>query len=223
MRGVLKKKSLVLLLVIILFALGIIFYFIYSSPRFQKTSGVENIKKAIITQVEIPNNASIEKGRVLETLSILDDPKKTPEEKYEALTSIAFYFNYAYSVNNDPSLREFVNDKLNNLAKTNFPEQYKETDFSIGCADSKCGDELDPDIENILKNISTLSGVELAYKQIVSENLRQAAFTPSSQMEDKRTGMKLAVNQLERLNSPQASSAAQSIRKYFENKYKTAL
>lgn len=221
-----QKKLLIFSLVIFIIILipiliSLIYYF---GPRQTNKKADLLINKArseilLSTNSKLPDSIeTIFKGLTNDSLS--------QKEKYETLKKLSYYFSSVYDETHAPGIRQFTSDVMGKYAKDNFPKYYIADNFIISCADPVCGEKLDPQIEKVLKDISSIE-IPNEEKNVVKYNLTLATYmssTPTSKdFEEKRFGMRLAAQQLKHYGNPKASEAAKLIESYFLNKYKSEL
>lgn len=207
------------LIVILFFLIICIPLLVYLISRPTKTQTfVNNVEKKVLSvsgYKELPPN-------IKNYLSIVNDVSKPKSERYQAMSMLGFAFSYAYTANHDPSIRKFSSATLDSYAKSQFPEYYNESDFNIPCADIECGQKLDPEMEKIIKSVKE-NNIPSYMKNTIITNLISAGYTPDSDLTEKKYGIKLAVDQLRRTGSPEASKSAETLVKYFKDKYKVDL
>jgi hypothetical protein len=68
------------------------------------------------------------------------DSSKSEKDRYKALTQAKIELLYLYTFGSNPKARTLL-DALSIFAKTNFPKEYKQADFSYPCQDPNCSDD----------------------------------------------------------------------------------
>lgn len=214
-----KKRSLILilipLLIILILSLIGIYYFINANRLTDSKQVSTKIK-----EISQKNKSSLDYGRIEKQLEILNNEKLSSKERYIALENIAFYFATSYAAVKNPEYRKFVSS-LGDYAKQNFPDQYKDSTFNLGCSDAQCGEKPDQEFKQIQKEINE-AGIEKAYLDTINRNLEQAGFIPSQSEIDKtekKFGYSLVIDNLLFFNNPKASAAAEHLREYANKKY----
>lgn len=209
--------ALACLLLLILTSLSAIYYLNLKQKSKDPVPLIKEAESIISLSINRKVPDSIEK--------ILDEVKnenKSKRERYEALKDIALYLSSVYDETHAPDIRRFTSEVLGKYAKENFPEYYNKGNFTLICSDPYCGEKIDQELEKILNDIVS-SGIPNYAKDIAKYNLTLAGYIPSSELEEKRTGMSLTAFQLEQYGDPKASEAAKSLKSYFLKKYKTDL
>ena len=158
--------------------------------------------------------------RIKDTLVKVNDTKLSPEERYKQLTNIYFYFSAAYSTTHDSTIRDYVNNDLNEFAKKNFSNQYQSGDFEIPCADPICGHALDPEVKEVL-SIITESKLPEDVRSVTLKNLTTSGYIPEK--DQALFGYGLVLMDLDQAALPVASTAASILRKYVKSKYNNKL
>lgn len=153
-----------------------------------------------------------------EVSQILADTKKSPDEKYQALTNLSFYLSSEYTATKDPSIRTFSKNVVGKYAKDNFPDLYRDSDFNIPCSDPECGQELDPEIKKIINTLVN-SKVDPVVIDVISRNLTTAGHVPDSAFDNKRSGFSISYYQMIEANNSVASKAASMLKSFAKNKY----
>lgn len=212
---------LLFLLIIIIAVLSA--YFVYKNRQINKTRYETKIFQEDLTEkiLSVTNSKELPEN-IKNYLSIINDATKLKDERYQALSMLGFAFSYEYTISHDPSIRKFSSVVLGAYAKSQFPEFYNESDFNIPCADSQCGQELDPEIEKVIKTINE-NEIPDYMKNTIIRNLTSAGYAPDSDLAEKKYGIKLAVDQLRRTGDPEASQSAEKLVKYFKDRYKADL
>lgn len=216
------KKIFYLLLLVLVTSFTIILIF---TILYLNTKEANKNPSTLITESEsLIESVSNEKlpDSIKSMFNSLGDTKKSKKDQYETIKNIKLYFSSVYDSTNVPEIRNFSSNVLGKYAKENYPQYYKSDDFIITCADPYCGEKIDSDLQKILDMISS-SKIADSTKGVVNYNITLAAYIPKDNLSEKKTGMRLAVLQLENTGNSQASEAAKKLREYFSNKYKTAL
>lgn len=215
-----KKLLSILLLAFFLITVSLLAIYIVSlrSTASQKNKYLhftEAVKTKILSYTD---NKQLPQKIVL-MLNQLNDPKASDEAKYKTLLTLEFYFANEYSSYHDPSIREFVKNVMGNFAKDNLSKYYKEANFNEVCADPKCGQEIDKELNKIIQLINSDNNIEKAYRDTFIDNLKTAAYLPDSDILNKQFGLGLVASGLEEIGQKSASDTANLIKIYFKNKY----
>lgn len=211
-----KSKKFLLTLIIFLI-IAIIGVFIHYQIQKNKKAEISNQTSKEISKKADNYKASFNPNQVQASLNILNNNKLSDKERYKALKDITFYFSIAYANSHDPDVRVYVLS-LKDFAKKNFPKDYQEADFNIPCADPGCGEKPDEEIKQIRKEINE-SGIDPEYLRTINANFDQASYIPISEDFDKQYGFGLVLSQLEDMNNPKASAAAQRLKNYLKVRY----
>ncbi|GEM_PF-3100831 len=212
MRGLISKKLIFLIscFVFLLFLIPtVLFLFLQDSKGDKKAEEIGTTAtkyKRYLNQDQIEN-----------ALNILRNEKLPSEQRYESLKDLAFYFSTAYAASHEPAIREYVGS-IKSFAKTNYPKYYEEGLFDVGCADPSCGEKPDEEIKQIQKEINE-AGIQIEYLDTINKNLEQSIYIPIEQIDDKKYGFELVIEQLIFENNPKASAAAEHLTNYVKRKY----
>jgi hypothetical protein len=144
------------------------------------------------------------------------------DAKYEQ-----FYFATArvqalYTDTNNPGLYDFINKDLNNFAKKNFPDKYKEGGFIYPCQDPICAKDPQPEeIKEIIFEIENGKFSENT-KYIIPINLNSASF-----LDGKLEKFQMYANTLALLRDPhgiddieKSNELADNLEAYLESNFK---
>lgn len=212
-----KKRYFIVLFVLItvfLIVLTIINNYLTSNSR-SSVKFTNDVKSKILSYT---NNAPLPE-RINRYLTIINNPKSSDQEKYNALTALEFFFSMQYISSFDPTVRSYVNDTMNNFAKNNLSKYYKKADFNIPCSDPTCGNKIDSKGQEIIDSISNNNQIEPIYKDTILSNLKTTLYLPDVNKQDKASGLNIVVTQLQKLNNNQASKSAKLLIDYFHNRY----
>lgn len=218
----LKRKNFIilLLLVTVIIAIVILVYILYFSKLVapskvdnQATTNITREIKSIVSE----NTGQFNQAQAKAALDILNNAKLSDKERYEALKDIAFYFGVAYAASHDPQFRKNI-ITIMDYAKNNFSNLYEEEFFATGCADPECGEQKDDEFKKIEQEINE-SGISLEYLNTTTKNLEQAIYMPADEVDEKKYGFGLVIDQLYIQNNPLASAAAEHLKSYVEEKY----
>lgn len=209
------KLIIVIITTLILFLISILILINYNNNQKFKTFSNKIEKQSSYYKNEFPNE------HVLKNLYVLENSKLPNTEKYQALTQIVFYFKNVYFEINSPEIRNFAIE-IDKFASENFKDEYNKFDFIIQCTDEECGEKITPEIKAFIIEIENLD-IDPVYKKSILYNIRNGALTPNDNFydrQDKQISFGLAVNTLNSLENPQASSTAKKIKDYFDNNYR---
>ncbi|MBI4098174.1 MAG: hypothetical protein HY426_04005 [Candidatus Levybacteria bacterium] len=212
-----RRLLFVFFFIFIIVCLVLIGYFIYQRSRPTNTF-VNNVEKKVLAvsgYKELPAN-------IEDKLSIINNTKKTKDERYKALYDLSFIFANAYSTTHDPSIRKFSSEVIDSYFKSQFPDEYNDSLFNFPCADPECGQKLSPEIESVIKEVSG-NDIPSYMKNTIIINLTSAGYVPDSDIDGKRFGINLVVDQLKETGDAQASKSAEKLVNYFKDRYKADL
>lgn len=207
------------LLVIFFFLIICIPLLVYLISKTTKTQTfVNKVEEKVLTtsgNKKLPVN-------IEDKLSTINNTKKTREERYNALFDLSFIFANAYSTTHDPTIRRFSSEVIDSYFKSQFPDKYNDSLFNFPCADPECGQKLSPEIETVIKEVSE-NDIPSYMKKTIIINLTSAGYVPNRDIEGKRFGIKLVVDQLKETGDAEASKSAETLVNYFKDKYKVDL
>lgn len=218
-----RRFLFVFLFIFIIIGITLSGYFIYQRNKIAKTQAdtkifVNDVKTEVLSvsgQKDLPAN-------IEDKLLTLNDMKKTKDERYRALDDLSFIFANAYSTTHDPSIRKFSSIVLDRYFKSQFPDKYNDSLFNFPCADPECGQKLSPEIESVIKEVNE-NDIPSYMKKTIIINLTSAGYVPDSDIEGKRFGINLVVEQLRETGDPEASKSAEKLVSYFKDRYKLDL
>ena len=213
-----KKIFLLLTLLISGVIILIIAFILYLNTKGKQASS--NTITAEISSEALKLEPALSSERVKDALKKVNNAKLSDEERYKELANIYFYFSAAYSNIHDPSIRTFVNSRIDSYAKKTFPKLYQEGDFIIPCADSHCGKPIDNEIKEIIDIISK-SNLSTDIKDVIVKNLTTTGYIIN--IEQAKSGYSIVLLDLDQASNAQASKAAILLRNYIKDKYNIEL
>ncbi|OGH47963.1 MAG: hypothetical protein A3A51_05095 [Candidatus Levybacteria bacterium RIFCSPLOWO2_01_FULL_39_10] len=194
--------------------------FIFNDVAFEKV--LNRKTEAFISQVDkiVKEESGAENTPegIQNIYNILEDSSTSKEEKYQSLQKLSFYFSDAYSQTHDPKFKDYSINVIGKYAEENFPSLYNPTDFDMACADPVCGQELTPEIKDILDLIknSDMANIE---KRVIVFNLEVAGYMPEDQIDYRGSIFSMSYFDLISTANPTASRAAKLLKDYAESKY----
>lgn len=220
-----RTKKISLILIIVLGVLATIVMGIYFARN--KYISSENDAATVFAQdvryfVIEATNSALPNERIEKELAKLRDKSLSDQEKFDALSTLAFYFADEYATTHDPKVREFSSTVLAKYAKEKFPKHYNESMFNFVCADLTCGQKLSPELNQIIKLVKE-SKAEPDYKNTIISNLTNVGYIPDSETDEKMYGFSFIYPQMLELGDPKASEAAALLKKYAKQKYNLGL
>ena len=214
--------SFVSVLVLIAIILAVIFFlnFIYNpSGRSLKNSE----KFSTDLKVALTNTLGKEYPIAIKNqVDVLNNPKKTDKEKYEALQRLSYYFSAEYSRTHNPKIKEYNDTVLNEFAKENYNDFYNQSHFRILCSDTICGQKLSTELVEVI-NITKSSRIRDYAKVTIEKNLTTAGYAPDKDIDNKRFGFSIVYGQLSKYGDSEASRAAALLKDFAKNKYQIDL
>ena len=225
MLRLLSRKYIILFLSLIVLIVIIALVYLIYFQNFGSKSKINNQEVAKLSQdiqstVE-KNTTRFNQSQVKSALDLLNNSKLSDTERFKGIKDISFYYQVAYAASHDPKLREQA-EILADFAKTNFPQLYEERFFRVGCADPECGEEMDSEFKQIQQEIIE-SGIPAGPLNTITKNFEQSIYIPNEEIDDKKYGFELVVNQLRLEDNPKASATAEHLVDYVKRKYSIEL
>lgn len=218
-----KSRIKLLLTTFLLFSLAIIavlfsyiFYNNYKIKSLQKEN--ENFAKFVRDDILSRTKNENSLRYVEEQLKILTDLKLSKKTRYNALSSLAFFYSNEYSLTNDPSIRLVSKNVLGKYGEDNFSDLYNDSVFTFICADPNCGQPIDTRIQKALNLINKSETMSNIAKITIADNLRNAGYM--TDINERQFGIKLSISQLNNEESSEASEAAKILIDYLNQEYK---
>jgi len=183
-----NNKLLIIVLLILLIALiiGSIYYLqqAINSPSTQSLNvhlkGYDEFRQKL-EFLNGPNTASgsaVIYGRVITALKVLEDNTTSDKDKYDALAEAVTFVQSEYGYSNDPKLSPLIKE-FSIFAKENFPNLYKDEDFSYACQDPTCATTPVPkEISEVIDEINN-SNIDPEIKDTYAKNIINATYLPT--------------------------------------------
>lgn len=160
--AVIKRHStllLALLLVIFIIAVSAEILYLHNSGALKTTNKISYVGyDAFKQQIDAASlDSNIKQSphftKFINFIQLIQDGSKSEKDRYKTLTQGKTELLYLYTFGSNPKARTLL-DALNIFAKTNFPKEYKQIDFSYPCQDPSCSD--DPPTQEFLNIINEL-------------------------------------------------------------------
>lgn len=142
--------------------------------------GYDSLKEKIYTlnSTNGPQDGAIAYERIVPDLTILENNKKSSNDKYQTLLDIVSTIEKSYLYTNDPQYPSFIKT-ISDFSKENFPKEFNSGDFSYQCADPTCATTPVPkEVQDAIDQINQ-SNVDQRYKTTYIRNILNASYLPT--------------------------------------------
>lgn len=218
---IVKKRIILSIVVLVLTAVIALLAIYFLNLRERKSNPSVLIKNTNELIKDSSRKQTPESIQVI--LNQLSNKDLAADKKYQALVDTAEYLGSLYNETRAPGIRKYVQEDLKNYAKENFSKYFRPEDFKITCTDPYCGEKIESEMKKALSEIDSNNNFNQDFKDTVKYNLTLAIYIPPENMDEKETGFRLVIWQLQDSGDATASKTAELIKNYYEKKYKIEL